>query len=253
MRPVAAAVFYFLIVFGVGFLIGPVRVFWLEPRLGETVATLCEAPFLLCPMCLTARWLPRGLGLRPNIAPLAVMGVGALLLQQFADFAVGAALRGIAPGQQLARLSTPAGLTYVALLVALVAMPVLANWPRRPPADARPMQSALHKVKVIHTLAWAFFASCILAIPVLAWRGQFGGVVALTILVFIEIAVLMANDWRCPLTNVAARYTDDRSENFDIYLPLWLARNNKLIFGGLFAIVLVFALARWLESISFRM
>jgi len=30
------------------------------------------------------------------------------------------------------------------------------------------------------------------------------------------------------------RYTDDRSDNFDIFLPLWLARNNKLIFGLLF-------------------
>ena len=114
------------------------------------------------------------------------------------------------------------------------------------------MQTALHVVKVIHTLAWAIFAGCILAIPVLAWRGQFGSVVVATILVFIEIAVLIANEWRCPLTNVAARYTDDRSDNFDIYLPLWLARNNKLIFGWLFAVVLVFALALWLESISFR-
>jgi hypothetical protein len=88
---------------------------------------------------------------------------------------------------------------------------------------------------------------CILAIPIFAWRSQFGGVVILTILLFVEIAVLIANEWRCPLTNVAARYTDDRSENFDIYLPPWLARNNKLIFGWLFAIILAFALVLWLR------
>jgi len=130
MRLSAAAAFYFLIVFGVGFVFGPVRVFWLEPRLGEAVATFCEAPFLPCAMLLAARWLARALGLGPNIASLAIMGVGALLLQQFADFAVGAVLGGITPAQQLARLSTPAGLIYVALLLAFVAMPVLANWPR---------------------------------------------------------------------------------------------------------------------------
>ena len=28
---------------------------------------------------------------------------------------------------------------------------------------------------------------------------------------------------------------DDRSANFDIYLPLWLARHNKTIFGSVFA------------------
>jgi hypothetical protein len=46
---------YFLIVFGIGFLLGPVRVFWLEPRLGETMATLCEAPFLLIAIVLVTR------------------------------------------------------------------------------------------------------------------------------------------------------------------------------------------------------
>lgn len=252
MRLIAAAASYFLIVFGVGFVFGPVRVFWLEPWLGEAAATICEAPFLLCAMLLAARWLPRALVLRPNIASLAIVGVGALLLQQFADFAVGAVLRGITPAQQLAHLSTPAGFIYVTLLLAFVAMPVLANWPRRQPTDARSMQNALQVVKVIHTLAWAFFAGCIFAIPALAWRGRFGAVVVTMMLVFIEIAVLIANEWHCPLTNVAARYTDDRSDNFDICLPAWLARNNKLIFGWLFAVVLVFALALWFESISVR-
>jgi len=33
------------------------------------------------------------------------------------------------------------------------------------------------------------------------------------------------------LTAVAARYTADRRDNFDLYLPQWLARYNKLIFG----------------------
>jgi hypothetical protein len=51
---------------------------------------------------------------------------------------------------------------------------------------------------------------------------------------------------RCPLTGVAARFTDDRRDNFDIYLPLWLARYNKPIFGWLFAAGLAFTLARWL-------
>jgi hypothetical protein len=47
---------------------------------------------------------------------------------------------------------------------------------------------------------------------------------------------------RCPLTPLAARYTDDRSDNFDIYLPLWLARYNKQIFGPLFLVATLFAI-----------
>jgi hypothetical protein len=46
--------------------------------------------------------------------------------------------------------------------------------------------------------------------------------------------VLLFNRMRCPLTGVAARYTDDRRDNFDIYLPEWLARHNKTIFGTLY-------------------
>jgi hypothetical protein len=105
--------------------------------------------------------------------------------------------------------------------------------------------AALRAVKAVHTLAWACFAFCILAIPVFAWRGQFATVGVLAIIVLIEVIILIANGWRCPLTGVAARYTDDRYDNFDIYLPLWLARRNKLIFGWLFAASLFFALSLW--------
>jgi hypothetical protein len=48
-----------------------------------------------------------------------------------------------------------------------------------------------------------------------------------------EVLILVINGWRYPLTGVAAHYTHERHDNFDIYLPGWLARNNKLIFGTL--------------------
>jgi hypothetical protein len=47
------------------------------------------------------------------------------------------------------------------------------------------------------------------------------------------VLVLIANGGRCPLTTLAARYTMDRRDNFNIYLPEWLARHNKLIFGSI--------------------
>ena len=105
--------------------------------------------------------------------------------------------------------------------------------------------ASLRAVKAIHTLAWIFFVSCILAIPVFAWQRQFGWAAALIGVVFVEVLVIVLNDWRCPLTGVAARYTDDRRANFDIYLPEWLARNNKLIFGSLFFAGVGFTLLRW--------
>jgi hypothetical protein len=64
--------------------------------------------------------------------------------------------------------------------------------------------------------------------------------------VLVEVLVLVANRMRCPLTDVAARFTDDRRDNFDIFLPLWLARHNKRIFGTLFALDLMLTLALWM-------
>ena len=54
-------------------------------------------------------------------------------------------------------------------------------------------------------------------------------------MVFVEVRIVLLNDGHCPLTAVAARYTEDRRDNFDIYIPEWLARHNKRIFGTLYA------------------
>lgn len=105
---------------------------------------------------------------------------------------------------------------------------------------------ALRVVKAFHTIVWAFFAGCILTIPVLVWRDNLAWAFLLIAIVLVEVVVLVANRWRCPLTDVAARYTTDRSDNFDIYLPVWLARYNKVIFGSLFGLGLLLAVVRWM-------
>ena len=116
------------------------------------------------------------------------------------------------------------------------------------PSDDVRSAAALVAVKIAHTIAWAFFAGCIVAIPVVSWQGHHTAAAWLVGTVFVEVAILVVNGWRCPLTALAARYTDDRHDNFDIYLPEWLARHNKLIFGVIFVLGLAFALPRWLSA-----
>ncbi len=106
--------------------------------------------------------------------------------------------------------------------------------------------SKLRTIKVIHTLVWAVFAGSIIAIPAYAAAGDVTMAWRLIGFVFLEVAVLLANRMRCPLTDVAARYTDERQDNFDIYLPLWLARYNKEIFGGLYVLAIVYTL--WVSA-----
>lgn len=111
----------------------------------------------------------------------------------------------------------------------------------------RSAATSLRRVKIVHTLVWAFFAVSILAIPVFAWARELRQAGILIGIVLFEVLVLVFNGWRCPLTAVAARYTDDRRDNFDIYLPEWLARRNKLIFGLLYAAGVVFTVARCVQ------
>jgi len=86
----------------------------------------------------------------------------------------------------------------------------------------------LRAIKLAHTAVWAGFAGYIVAIPALAVQNCFGVAAA--------------------LTAVAAQYTDDRRANFDIYLPEWLARYNKHVFGPLFVAGVAFAAVRYLGA-----
>jgi hypothetical protein len=91
-------------------------------------------------------------------------------------------------------------------------------------------------VKLLHTAVWAILVGCILALPAVAFRRRFDVALILTAVMLIECGILALNHFRCPLTDLAARYTQDRSDAFDIYLPGWLARYNQAIFGTTFVI-----------------
>ena len=117
------------------------------------------------------------------------------------------------------------------------------------PRDAKKQApSRLRTVKLAHTAIWAFLAACIVAIPVASSLGHFGAAAWLAAIVCGEVVVLLLNSWSCPLTAVAARYTADRNANFDIYLPEWLARHNKSIFGTLYVVGVMVAAAQWAHT-----
>jgi hypothetical protein len=101
-------------------------------------------------------------------------------------------------------------------------------------------------VKLLHTAVWALLAGCILALPVTALMHRFDWGVILTVIILVECGVLALNSGRCPLTDVAARFTGERADNSDIYLPNWLARHNKAIFGTIFVANELIVLWCWL-------
>ncbi len=115
--------------------------------------------------------------------------------------------------------------------------------PMRTESRTAPIVAA---IKLLHTLVWLFFVCCIVAVPVTAALHRFPLAAAFAALVLLECLVLVLNRWRCPLSDLAARFTPEVRANFDIYLPNWLARHNKTIFGVLFVAGGLFALAEWL-------
>lgn len=106
--------------------------------------------------------------------------------------------------------------------------------------------SKLTVIKIIHTLIWVFFNIVLIylyyaviftnKIDVYVWIGLG--------LFVLEGLILLIYDKQCPLTILARRYSDSQQHNFDIYLPNWLAKHNKLIYTSLLVIVILVLLFR---------
>jgi hypothetical protein len=107
----------------------------------------------------------------------------------------------------------------------------------------------LFVIKLVHTLIWVLF---VIAIFYVLYSGISNNVTLCTWvaigMVFGEGLVLLIFKMFCPLTLLARRYSDSESENFDIFLPNWLAKHNKLIFTTIFVIGLLIVLFRILDN-----
>jgi hypothetical protein len=78
MQTLKAGLLYFTLVFGAGFVLGPIRILWLVPRVGPRTAELMEAPIMLAVIIFAARWVVRRLALPPTPSQRLGMGVVAL-------------------------------------------------------------------------------------------------------------------------------------------------------------------------------
>ncbi len=106
----------------------------------------------------------------------------------------------------------------------------------------------LFSVKLIHTVIWAFFVTVIFYVLYCGLANQLTTYTWIAIgLVVAEGLVLLVFGGRCPLTILAQNYSDSDRDNFDIFLPNWLAQYNKLIFTSLYVIGLMLVGFRLLQ------
>lgn len=108
-----------------------------------------------------------------------------------------------------------------------------------------PAASKLVAIKIIHTLIWLFFNGVIIYLFYAAISNTIDKWVWIGIgFIVLETVVLLIFKLKCPLTVVARKYSDSQKNNFDIYLPEWLATYNKQIYTILFMIFLVILIYR---------
>lgn len=94
-------------------------------------------------------------------------------------------------------------------------------------------------VKTIHTLIWLFFNVVLFYLAYAVIVDKIDKLVWIGIgLIILEGIVLLVFKKMCPLTIIARNYSDSTKDNFDIYLPNWLAKYNKLIYTTFFVIII---------------
>ncbi len=93
-------------------------------------------------------------------------------------------------------------------------------------------------IKTIHTIIWVFFNVVLFYMAYAVIVNKIDKFVWIGIaLIIAEGLVLLVFKKMCPLTIMARKYSESTRDNFDIYLPNWLARNNKLIYTTFFIII----------------
>ena len=119
-----AGLVYGLFAFGLGFVLGTVRVLLIVPFLGDGLAVVLELPLMLAACWWAAGWIVRRFQLRKRKPAIAV-GLIALAIVLLGEAAVGVGLMGLTPAGWLAEFAKPTPQLGLAAQLLAAAMPLL--------------------------------------------------------------------------------------------------------------------------------
>lgn len=125
MRILKAALVYFALVFGSGFLLGPIRILWVVPRFGTRIAELIEAPIMLVIVIVAAQWTVSWFAVPPTRASRLALGCIALFLLLLAEFALVPRVRHMSITAYLSSRDPVSGAVYYAELGIFAIVPLL--------------------------------------------------------------------------------------------------------------------------------
>ena len=99
-------------------------------------------------------------------------------------------------------------------------------------------ETTLRTIKIIHTLVWLYFNGVIFYMLYAVLVNKLDQWLWIGFGVFmLEGITLLLFKLSCPLTLLARFYSTSTRDNFDIYLPEWLARHTKLIYTALLVLI----------------
>ena len=125
MKVLKAGMLYFALVFGAGFVLGPIHVFWAVPSFGVRMAELMEAPIMFAVIFIAARWIVRHLVVPPATSSRLGMGFIALGLLVAAEIILGYLLWGLSITELITSRDPVSGSVYYVLLGVFAVMPLL--------------------------------------------------------------------------------------------------------------------------------
>jgi len=127
MKIFKAGILYFICVFGTGFILGPIRLLLVVPRLGTRMAELMEIPIMIAVIIVAARWIVRHYALPQHPYSRLGMGFLALGLLLSAEFSLVLTLRGMSIAEYLATRDPVSGTVYYLSLGLFALMPLLVG------------------------------------------------------------------------------------------------------------------------------
>lgn len=109
--------------------------------------------------------------------------------------------------------------------------------------------SKLVLIKSIHTIIWIFFNVVIFYLLYAVIAGKIDKWIWIGLGLFlVEGLVLVIFKMKCPLTVIARRYSDSTKDNFDIYLPNWLAKYNKTIYTSILSVIILILVYKLIKN-----
>jgi hypothetical protein len=101
-------------------------------------------------------------------------------------------------------------------------------------------ETKLILIKTIHTLIWIFFNAVIFYMLYAVLSNKLDKWLWIGYGLFVlEGITLLVFKFFCPLTIMARKYSNSSNDNFDIYLPNWLAKYTKLIYTSILVVIII--------------